>query len=211
MTDPKNKQRSGDSLGKLIDERTRKVNEIDRHTIGDYDTLATGTGSGPNDVIATEDVWPDTVGAGDEPYVTIGNPATLSAERALTAGSNLVLTDGGANSTVTLNLNTIDQSCADNAATNIIIGAVASIMAIHIVYHAHTGAYYESGSAVLFTDGTNTAVCAWQRSYLGSGYCLDDDAGLSGDVNTGNLRLIVTTKSLAAACDFRATYTLVEA
>ena len=35
-------------------------------------------------------------------YVTIGNNATLTAERALTAGSGVAITDGGANSTVTI-------------------------------------------------------------------------------------------------------------
>jgi hypothetical protein len=35
-------------------------------------------------------------------YVTIGNNATLTAERALTAGSGIAITDGGANSTVTV-------------------------------------------------------------------------------------------------------------
>ena len=35
-------------------------------------------------------------------YVTIGSNATLTAERALTAGSGVTITDGGANSTVTI-------------------------------------------------------------------------------------------------------------
>ncbi len=41
-------------------------------------------------------------------YVTIGNDASLSAERALTAGDGLDLTDGGANSTVTLAVDVTD-------------------------------------------------------------------------------------------------------
>lgn len=53
---------------------------------------------------------PDThtpVGSGSaassaEAFVTIGNSSTLSAERALTAGNNITVTDGGANSTVTI-------------------------------------------------------------------------------------------------------------
>lgn len=40
-------------------------------------------------------------------YVVISNDATLTAERALAVGSNLSLTDAGANSTVTLNLSSI--------------------------------------------------------------------------------------------------------
>lgn len=37
-----------------------------------------------------------------EPFVTIGNTGGLSSERALTAGTGITLTDGGANTTVTL-------------------------------------------------------------------------------------------------------------
>lgn len=40
-------------------------------------------------------------------YVTISNDATLTNERALAVGSNLTLTDGGANSSVTLDLSQI--------------------------------------------------------------------------------------------------------
>jgi hypothetical protein len=40
--------------------------------------------------------------ATSEPFVTIGNSGGLSAERALTAGSGITITDGGANSTVTI-------------------------------------------------------------------------------------------------------------
>lgn len=38
-------------------------------------------------------------------FVTIGNDATLTNERSLTAGTGLILTDAGANSTVTLSIN----------------------------------------------------------------------------------------------------------
>jgi hypothetical protein len=41
-------------------------------------------------------------------YVTIGNTASLSAERALTAGDGIDLTDGGANSTVTMAVDVTD-------------------------------------------------------------------------------------------------------
>tara|TARA_Y100000310_G_scaffold132889_1_gene131820 strand:+ start:3575 stop:4570 length:996 start_codon:yes stop_codon:yes gene_type:complete len=39
-----------------------------------------------------------------EPYVTIGNTAGLSAERALTAGDGIAIADGGANSTATISV-----------------------------------------------------------------------------------------------------------
>lgn len=40
----------------------------------------------------------------NEPFVTVGNPSTLTAERALTAGSGLAGVDGGANAAYTLSL-----------------------------------------------------------------------------------------------------------
>ena len=40
--------------------------------------------------------------AGSEPFVTVSNTGSLTAERALTAGSAITVTDGGANSTITV-------------------------------------------------------------------------------------------------------------
>jgi hypothetical protein len=70
---------------------------------------------GANDFVATYDAsgtthkkvklsnLPSAGGAAaSEPYVTIGNTAGLSAERALTAGNGIIITDGGAGSTVTI-------------------------------------------------------------------------------------------------------------
>lgn len=50
------------------------------------------------------------------PFVTIGNTASLSAERALTAGQGLLLTDGGANSTATIGF--VDPNLATFRLTN---------------------------------------------------------------------------------------------
>jgi hypothetical protein len=63
------------------------------------------------------------------PYVTIGSDASLSAERALTAGTGILLTDGGANSTVTLGINnnvvaTISGSTFTGAITAVLNGGI---------------------------------------------------------------------------------------
>lgn len=63
------------------------------------------------------------------PYVTIGNDASLSAERALTAGTGIMLTDAGANSTVTLGINnnvvaTISGSTFTGAITAVLNGGI---------------------------------------------------------------------------------------
>lgn len=47
----------------------------------------------------------------NQPYVTIGAVASLTAERSLTAGTALGLTDGGANSTATIALTDAELTC----------------------------------------------------------------------------------------------------
>lgn len=61
-------------------------------------TIATGSSGAVT--ISAPNLAPST-----SAFVTIGNDASLSAERSLTAGTGLSLTDGGANSTVTLGIN----------------------------------------------------------------------------------------------------------
>lgn len=51
--------------------------------------------------------WSASLGASNLPYVTIGNNATLTAERALTGTTNrITITDGGANGAATLDIGT---------------------------------------------------------------------------------------------------------
>jgi hypothetical protein len=64
--------------------------------------------------------WSTPSGSGasaSEPYVTIGNTAGLSAERALTAGSGITMVDGGANSTVTLSVTVALPATAGNGSS----------------------------------------------------------------------------------------------
>jgi len=106
-------------------------------------------------------------------------------------------------------LGVIDQSCANNAATNITLGAVASYKTFEVIYNVtYSTTHHESGRCTVFHDGTNAKVTGWQKASLGTGLCL---ASLTADVNTGNLRLIVTTLDLGGAFDFRATYIRVSA
>jgi len=138
-------------------------------------------------------------------------PAALVRATGTTYGDTQPGSSGGSAS----GFSYIAESCADNSTTNITLGAVAETIAIFIIYHAHTnngGTHSrEGGYALVFTDGTNASVVGWMRSYLNTGYCLDDDDGLGADVNSGSLRLNVHTKSLGAACDLRATFYTVEA
>ena len=73
-------------------------------------------------------------------YVTIGNDGSLSAERALTAGTGITLTDGGANSTVTLAIN------------NSVVATVSGTTFTGAVTGASNGGF--TGSLTVTTAGT---------------------------------------------------------
>lgn len=79
-------------------------------TAWEYKTVTAGTGisvSHSAGVITITNSSPGSALAGLA-YVTIGNTGSLSAERALTAGDGLDLTDGGANSSVTFDVDVTD-------------------------------------------------------------------------------------------------------
>ena len=75
-------------------------------------------------------------------YVTVGNDATLTNERSLTAGTGLVLTDAGANSTITLGIN------------DSIVATVSGTTFSGVTKH-NSGL---SGSLTRLTDGTSYIV-----------------------------------------------------
>lgn len=103
-----------------------------------------------------------------EAFVTIGNTGGLSAERALTAGTNLSLVDGGANSTATLNVT------ASGVNTNVQYNSSGSL----------------AGSAGFTFDGTDTVnvavighgTAATQFKILGQNYTGTDEGLLIGDM-----------------------------
>lgn len=80
-------------------------------TAWEYKTVTAGTGISVGHTAGAITITNTSPGSGDISglaYVTIGNTGSLSAERALTAGDGLDLTDGGANSTVTLAVDVTD-------------------------------------------------------------------------------------------------------
>lgn len=95
---------------------------------------------------------------------------------------------------------TIDESCADDATTDIVLGAVADISAVTITYHCLRGARYEWGTITVGLMGAATAGVLRRSD--------SDNCGLviAADVNAGNLRLNITTDDSGDASDFRGTY-----
>ena len=83
----------------------------------EYKTVTAGTGISVGHTAGTITITNTDTGSGLSglAYVTIGNTASLSAERALTAGAGLTLADGGANGAATIATATADTSMTINA------------------------------------------------------------------------------------------------
>jgi hypothetical protein len=61
--------------------------------------------------------WPPSGAGTGEAFITVGNSGTLAAERAITAGTGVSLTDGGANSTYTIAVDTAVVATTNNSLT----------------------------------------------------------------------------------------------
>lgn len=92
------------------------------------------------------------------PYVTIGNTSSLSNERALTGSTYIDVTDGGANSTVTVSVNTTQLSTA--------YVPTATFTALSGSYTGHTGNTFTVLSGVL-TGHIGNAFTLLSGSYTG--------------------------------------------
>lgn len=122
-----------------------------------------------------------------EPYVTIGNTAGLTAERALTAGSGISITDGGANSTVTIStsgvvtaehhtlMGVVDNTVVSTTVPYVLVGplaAAATITAVeamagsNVTCGATSGIYdiHKIPTANKNTDGQGTTIFTTQAN-----------------------------------------------
>lgn len=123
----------------VLDNDTRlALDSIDRNFVNVQDQLDAKVGGGG-------------VGAPDSlPYVTIGNSALLSAERALAVGTSLGISDGGANSVVTLTraalTGDVTASANSNATTLVATAAVIEI--------AQDAAGAMVGASLVYDDAT---------------------------------------------------------
>ena len=118
-------------------------------------------------------------------YVTIGNDATLTNERALTAGTGLNLTDGGANSTVTLG---IDDSVVATISGSTFTGAVKFNAGLSgsLTQLVDGTSYLIAGANVTITSASNGAVTiAATAPAQAPTYWFSDVAGVT--YNTGSL------------------------
>lgn len=104
----------------------------------------------------------------------------------------------------------LDESCANNTTTNITLGDINTSMTFQLAYSAATASggmnYVEGGRCTVVAYATAAHVIGWERKMMGDGRPLVDGTGLTADVDSGNVRLKVTTADRGAACDFRVTY-----
>ena len=136
------------------------------------------TGSNGSVTIGTSGIAPST-----SAYVTIGNDSSLSNERALTSGTGLTLTDGGANGNVTLGIN--DSVVATVSGTTF-TGAVKFNAGL-------------SGSLTTLTDGT---------PYLVAGQNVVITTGSNGAVTISTSLQTATTASFTNATSVNVSHSL---
>lgn len=115
-------------------------------------------------------------------YVTIGNTSSLSAERALTAGDGLDLTDGGANSTATLAVDVTDF--IDTS-----FGLTESSNNIRVNLAATSGLSFSTG-ALQLDDSVAGAGLAISSKVLSVGAA---DTSLTVNANDIQVRLAATS------------------
>jgi hypothetical protein len=123
-------------------------------------------------------------------YVTLATSSTLTAERVLTAGAGITITDGGAGSTVTVAL-TSPVSIANGGS-----GQATANAALNAFLPSQTG----NNGKVLGTDGTNTSWVATTGTGTVTSVALSAPAELAvgGSPITASGTLALTWASAAA-------------
>ena len=120
------------------------------------------------------------------PFVTIGNTAALSNERALTAGTGLGLTDGGANSTATFNITDAELTC--------ILAQTSTADKISYWTGSGTCALADFSSAIrtMITTPSSASLRAWMSDEIGTGVLFflgapagDDQVFVSSSTSAG--------------------------
>lgn len=138
--------------------------------------------------------------APDEPYVTIGNTTDLSAERALIAGTGIGIFDAGANSTVSVNVNTtllsgtyvgITTTGVFTRSNRPIVTAVADTTELPNSRTLTQGTYV----TVLDNLGTNTITVDINTGALGPVYAI------SGHTHTGGTNAPIGAQYITLATD----------
>ena len=91
----------------------------------------------------------------DASYVVMSSNATLSAERILTAGSGISISDGGANGNVTVSLDTTDIStCTDSASDKIIWDSTNNRLVCATDQTGGTSYWTQSGTSLYPNDAS---------------------------------------------------------
>lgn len=136
-----------------------------------------------NKFLKADGTWatPSGTGAGAaEGYVTIGNTAGLSAERALTAGAGISVTDAGANSTVTLAVDVPLPAVAANGSKMPRVNAGATAIEYRTAAQVLADISGAAASEAFVTVG-NTAGLSAERALVASTGLSLADGGAGGN------------------------------
>jgi hypothetical protein len=167
----------------------------------EYKNIAAGTGISVGHTANTITITNTDLGSDLDavPFVTIGNSGTLSAERALTAGDGIDLTDGGANSTVTLAVDVTDilGNGLTESSNNLVLGTPGTITststnAVTATSHTHAiDSTIAPGDAAFLTIGNTGDLSAERAFTAGNGLSATD----SGANSTYELYIDLSTNS----------------
>lgn len=136
--------------------------------------------------------------ATSEAFVTIGNSGGLSAERALTAGSGITITDGGANTTVTIALNAASTKQYLTSGSGATYTTPTNARSIHVVMIGGGGGGGAATTNAGATGGTTTFNSV-NANGGGGGGVADTAAGAGGTGGTGSASLRLPGSGGAAA------------
>jgi hypothetical protein len=151
-----------------------------RFTGGAWSLLTTGGGGGGGAPTTSQ-------------YVTLATDATLTAERVLTAGTNVTLTDAGAGSTLTIGLgtgvttNTGTQTLTNktiDTTTNTITGIADANITAHTTTKITTTSKSLLNSSIVYTDQANTFGASAQ-TFKSSNFIIRNPADTFGYVFVG--------------------------
>jgi len=158
------------------------------------DLSATGTADSGK-FLRGDNTWADlsSVALATEPFVTIGNTSGLPNERALTAGTFVSVTDGGADSTVTLDLSA--SGTADSGhylrGDNTWQPLSGTDTAEYVVLSTHSGLSNErvltAGTGITITDAGANSTVTIASSITAFDFQVEGDTGGPTTVGSGDI------------------------
>ena len=153
--------------------------------------VAITTGSTGAVTVSTTGLAPTT-----SAFLTVGNDATLTNERSLTAGTGLTATDGGANSTYTFAIN--DSVVATVSGTTFTgVTKHNAGLSGSLTQLTNGSSYLIAGSGISIVTGSNGAITITNDGTVGDITAVTAGTGLTGGGTSGAVSLAINDSVVA--------------